>query len=205
MNNIFEKFAPRWRNAVARFARNIWQGEDDQAAEWEYSKQAMLFSREYRHAHESHYRQKKMNVYRGTLDGWITEWLRKQEALKLKTFIDRIKVQLFQKSIPSVVLDPKNVLYFPDFHFETHPDHRKWGAVGEDLLRQGFNIVFYSINIFDLNSSKDIFLLLVNIPFRRMTFWARKYFFLCWVPFVPASFTFQLFFYFDLFHSNYLQ
>ena len=101
MNNIFEKFAPRWRNAVARFARNIWQGEDDQAAEWEYSKQAMLFSREYRHALESHYRQKKMNVYRGTLDGWITEWLRKQEALKdtLKVIAEDKKNKLVETEI----------------------------------------------------------------------------------------------------------
>jgi LmbE family N-acetylglucosaminyl deacetylase len=72
---------------------------------------------------------------------------RKQEALKLKTFIDRIQVQLFQKSIPSVVIDPKNVLYFPDPVYEIHPDHRKFGAIGEDLLRQGFNVVFYNTNM----------------------------------------------------------
>ena len=44
---------------------------------------------------------------------------RKKESLSLKKFIDRIQVQLFQKSIPSVVIDPKNVLYFPDPYFET--------------------------------------------------------------------------------------
>lgn len=72
---------------------------------------------------------------------------RKQEALKLKTFLTNIQDQLFQKHIPPVVIDPKNILYFPDFYFEFHPDHRKWGAVGVDLLRQGFNVVFYSINM----------------------------------------------------------
>lgn len=72
---------------------------------------------------------------------------RKKEALKLKNYINNIQVQLFQKSIPSIFLNPSNVLYFPDFYFETHPDHRKWGAVGEDLLRQGFKVVFYSINM----------------------------------------------------------
>lgn len=72
---------------------------------------------------------------------------RKQESLNLKKFIERVQVQLFQKSIPSVVIDPKNILYFPDHTYETHPDHRKWGAIGEDLSRQGFNVIFYSTNM----------------------------------------------------------
>lgn len=73
---------------------------------------------------------------------------RKQEALKLKNHIENIQVQLFQKSIPSTFLNPKNLFYFPDPIFEFHPDHRKWGAYGEDLLRQGFkNVIFYNINM----------------------------------------------------------
>jgi hypothetical protein len=72
---------------------------------------------------------------------------RKAEALKLKTFIDRVQVQIFQKSIPSVVIDPKNVFYFPDPSYEIHPEHRKFGVIGEDLLRQGFNVVFYNTNM----------------------------------------------------------
>jgi hypothetical protein len=72
---------------------------------------------------------------------------RKEESLKLKTHIDNIQIQLFQKSIPNTFINPDNILYFPDPHFEFHPDHRKWGAVGEDLLRQGLNVIFYSINM----------------------------------------------------------
>lgn len=72
---------------------------------------------------------------------------RKKESLKLKDELDNVKVQLFQKSIPSVVVNPNNVLYFPDPIYEFHPDHRKWGAIGEDYLRQGLNVVFYSINM----------------------------------------------------------
>lgn len=73
---------------------------------------------------------------------------RKQEALKLKNHIENIQIQLFQKSIPSTFLNPKNLFYFPDPYFEFHPDHRKWGAYGEDLLRQGFrNVIFYNINM----------------------------------------------------------
>lgn len=72
---------------------------------------------------------------------------RKKESLKLKDELDNIKVQLFQKSIPYTFINPNNVLYFPDHIFEFHPDHRKWGAIGEDYLRQGLNIIFYSINM----------------------------------------------------------
>ena len=72
---------------------------------------------------------------------------RKKEALKLKTFLSNIQVQLFQKSIPQVVLNRNNILYFPDPIYEIHPEHRKFGAIGEDLLRQGFNVVFYSTNM----------------------------------------------------------
>jgi hypothetical protein len=72
---------------------------------------------------------------------------RKQEALSLKKYLDNIQVQLFQKSIPTMFLNPSNILYFPDHSYEIHPEHRKWGAVGEDYLRQGLNIHFYSTNM----------------------------------------------------------
>jgi len=72
---------------------------------------------------------------------------RKKESLKLKNELDNIQIQLFQKNIPSTFINPNNVLYFPDPIFEFHPSHRKWGAIGEDYLRQGLNVVFYSINM----------------------------------------------------------
>jgi len=72
---------------------------------------------------------------------------RQNEAIKLKTFIERVQIQLFQRSIPSHFLNPSNVLYFPDHIFEFHPDHRKWGATGEEYLRQGLNVIYYSINM----------------------------------------------------------
>ncbi len=82
MLNIFEKFAPRWRNTVARYAKAVWTGSVTEHTEWVYDKQAGVFSREYRHAMEKHYADKGMRVYRGTLDGYVNEWLKKQEALK---------------------------------------------------------------------------------------------------------------------------
>jgi len=40
-----------------------------------------------------------------------------------------------------------DILYFPDPIYETHPDHRLMGAQGETLLRAGYNVIFYSINM----------------------------------------------------------
>ncbi len=36
---------------------------------------------------------------------------------------------------------------FPDPVYEYHPSHRKWGAIGEQLLREGLDVFFYSVNM----------------------------------------------------------
>lgn len=82
MINIFEKFAPRWRNTVARYAKAVWTNNLSDKIENEYDRQAVFFAREYRYALEQHYAKKKMRVYRGTLDGYVNEWRKKQQALK---------------------------------------------------------------------------------------------------------------------------
>jgi len=37
--------------------------------------------------------------------------------------------------------------YFPDHIYELHPEHRKWGAFGEELARNGFDVSFYVTNM----------------------------------------------------------
>jgi len=37
--------------------------------------------------------------------------------------------------------------FFPDPIYETHPEHRKYGYIGEKLLRKGIDVVFYSVNM----------------------------------------------------------
>lgn len=101
MQNIFEKFAPKWRRAVVIYARTIWEGRVTKKADKEYNKQAILFSREYRHAMEKHYAEKGMKVYRGTLDGYVNEWMAKQQALKdtLKLVAAEKQDTLVQKAL----------------------------------------------------------------------------------------------------------
>lgn len=62
-------------------------------------------------------------------------------------------VPLIGKSLCGSYLDEtvqKNmgILYvFPDPVYETHPTHRKYGALGENLLRKGLDVMFYSVNM----------------------------------------------------------
>ncbi len=42
----------------------------------------------------------------------------------------------------------KHTYYFPDPIYETHPDHREFGLIGEQLFRKGYDdIIFYSVNM----------------------------------------------------------
>ena len=41
----------------------------------------------------------------------------------------------------------KITIYAPDPIYETHPLHREWGHVGENLARRGLDVIFYSINM----------------------------------------------------------
>ncbi len=68
---------------------------------------------------------------------------RKNEALRLKEFT-RVQVQLFLNNIPTQFLSKENTFLFPDPIYDTHPDHRSAGAVGEDIARKGGNVIFYS-------------------------------------------------------------
>lgn len=71
---------------------------------------------------------------------------RKEEALSLPKFID-IKAQMFQKSIPTQLLNRDNTLFFPDPYFEKHFLHREIGMIGEKLVRDGYDVIFYSVNM----------------------------------------------------------
>jgi hypothetical protein len=72
-----------------------------------------------------------------------TEPKRREEALKLREYYPHCK-QLFLKSIPSKFLDKINMILIPDPVYETHPLHRRWGALGEQLARDGQFVIFYN-------------------------------------------------------------
>ena len=46
------------------------------------------------------------------------------------------------------IFNPEEVMFlFPDPIYEFHPQHRKYGHIGEKMLRRGNNVVFYNINM----------------------------------------------------------
>jgi len=80
--------------------------------------------------------------------GETPDLIRKDEALAFKQKLLNVKMQYFSsQSIPPIFLNPKTTFYFPDPYFEIHPKHRMWGAIGESLLRNGLDIIFYSVNM----------------------------------------------------------
>ena len=75
-----------------------------------------------------------------------TDPQRRDETKKLREYTD-IKVQLFQKSIPPNFLNVQTKFFFPDPIYETHPLHRQWGSIGEEIARRGLNVIFYTTNM----------------------------------------------------------
>lgn len=75
-----------------------------------------------------------------------TSQQRREEALNLRDHIPNVKMQMFNYSIPPLILNKENVFYFPYFE-DIHPLHRKWAFSGEQLARNGFNVIFYTTNM----------------------------------------------------------
>jgi len=73
--------------------------------------------------------------------------LRKEESVSIVEHT-KISKQIFSDDIPyEYVSSPNVTFYMPDPVYETHPEHRKWGAIGEEMFRRGFDIIFYNTNM----------------------------------------------------------
>ena len=85
--------------------------------------------------------------------------MRKDRAKLLPKFVPSVNRQWFYEEVAhlfnysyynflsDLAVDLDETFYFPDPYFETHPDHRAIGNVGEQLLRSGVDVVFYSVNM----------------------------------------------------------
>ena len=96
MTDVFERLAPRWRSAVREYSLAVWIGEDTEKARETFDEKAALFSRQYKRALERYYASKRINVYRGTIEGKVAEWLKRQQA--------------FRESLPSIVQQRQTLL-----------------------------------------------------------------------------------------------
>jgi len=80
-------------------------------------------------------------IYTGQIDA-----KRRKESLKLKDSTG-IAMQFYTVDIPPILVNPATKFYFPDPAYETHPEHRKWGFIGEGFARGGFDVTFYNTNM----------------------------------------------------------
>jgi hypothetical protein len=78
-------------------------------------------------------------IYSGDIDAD-----RRETVLKLKDEIPSLKIQLFQQTLPQTFINHNNKFFFPDPSYEIHPKHREWGFIGEQLARNGFDVIFYN-------------------------------------------------------------
>ena len=76
---------------------------------------------------------------------------RERDALKISDILNvfsmdflKGKISLIRSKIESF---EEGRYYFPDPVYETHPAHRMIGAVGEEFLRKGYDVIFYSTNM----------------------------------------------------------
>lgn len=77
-----------------------------------------------------------------------TDQIRIDESKKLKKYIPNIVGrQYYCQNIPDIFLKKTNLYYFPDPIFETHPEHRRWGSIGEQMARDGYDVIFYTTNM----------------------------------------------------------
>jgi len=106
---------------------------------------------------------------------------RREEALKLKDELG-IRIMMFCNSVPPVFLNPSNTLYFPDPSTEIHPLHRLHGSQGENYLRQGLGVVFYTttmmthyIHEIDKPKEKEALLNLIYPSQKSLWKYEKKY------------------------------
>ncbi len=84
---------------------------------------------------------------------------RREETLKLKEYFSVRQFFVNNIDIPPLLLNKSNIIYVPDHINEYHSAHRMAGINGEKLARQGYNVVYYSIQknvpyIFELNNKQ---------------------------------------------------
>ena len=87
MTDIFKALAPRWRRVVRDYALTIWKQKDTPKTFEKFNTQAGLFALRYKRDLELYYKNKELNVYRGTIEGKVNDWLTRQSAT-----VDTLKV-----------------------------------------------------------------------------------------------------------------
>ena len=85
---------------------------------------------------------------------WYVEKInpkRESDALRISDIFNVFSMKIFKGDYEDLRKDISKFedlrYYFPDPYFETHPAHRAIGAIGEEFLRKGWDVIFYSTNM----------------------------------------------------------
>lgn len=81
MINVFEKFAPRYKRLVRRYALDVWKDRASKAHFNKFMQDAELFRRKYLRELEKHYRDEDIKIFPGTIQAKADQWLTDQGAL----------------------------------------------------------------------------------------------------------------------------
>jgi hypothetical protein len=127
------------------------------------------------------YKDKTINVvYTTNIDNE-----RRKDASKLREYFD-VRQFFVNYDIPPVLKEKCNIFFFPEPFVDCHPDHRKAGLIGETMARDGYDVIFYTIQknvpyIFELNNDdiKEKEKILNNIYESQRSLWEyeKKYIF----------------------------
>jgi hypothetical protein len=76
---------------------------------------------------------------------------REEDTTKISDVLNVYSMNFFRGDYASLRVKIKSHkedrYYFPDPVYETHPAHRAIGAIGEEFLRKGWDVIFYSTNM----------------------------------------------------------
>ncbi len=93
-------------------------------------------------------------IYTSSIDSY-----RKKETENLSIHLGKeyIGDQIYNSEIPDELIQMENLYLFPDPINEIHPDHRRQGHIGEEFIRDGFDVIFYStiMNVAWVNLQKQ--------------------------------------------------
>lgn len=72
---------------------------------------------------------------------------RRNEAAVLREYTNIKNQVVSPQTLPPNLID-RNIIYLiPDPHFEIHPLHRQWGNIGESMVRNRLNVIFYTTSM----------------------------------------------------------
>lgn len=108
MDDVFERYAPKYQKLVREYARLVWTERRTKELDQQFLKQAERFSLKYRQALIRRYKREGIKIYPATIEAKTEQWLDDQKALvsTIQTITDNKKEKIKEKLL--IGLDSMN-------------------------------------------------------------------------------------------------